>query len=391
MREVGSVPAVTAFARATCPYCFNRFHIGDCEIISSSSGEVLRRSARGVGRLFGRLFPPSVHGPEYTQAMAVRRCPHCGEGLPPNVEYVQGRIVGLVGGGSSGKSHYIAALVNLLERQAALAGVGCSYFAAASQEIEKRYEEEYYTPLFRRQEVIPPTKPLLGGQLNKPLIYEIVFEGKQGAPEGRKGVHLVLFDAAGEQIADQASAVVVNRYIQNASALILLVDPMHMPAVVENLPAKYRPSSPPPPHEAFQVLNNVARIYRQAWGLRPDELIKMPLAITLAKSDLLTYAPLGSGQERFRFEENPQYRDGYDPSEFQAASEEVEEILSRLAEPALLQAAGAFADVSFHAVSATGEPPDPSTLTYSSVRSVRCLDPLLWILWRLGMVEGKSR
>lgn len=378
-----------AFARATCPYCFSRFHIGDCEIVSSVTGEVLRPSIRGSRRLLVRWLAPSVSGARYTQALAVRRCPHCGEALPPNVEHVAGRIVGLVGGGASGKSHYIAALINLLERQAGLAGVGCCYFAAASQEIEKRYEEEYYTPLFRRHEVIPPTRPLLGGEVNRPLIYEIIFESSSALGTTRKGVHLVLFDAAGEQIADQAAAATVNRYIQNASALILLVDPMHIPAVVENLPARFRPSSPPPHHEAFQVLNNVARIYRQAWGLKPSDAIKLPLAITLAKSDLLSHLALTSGHHRFRFEEDARYRDGYDPAEFHATSQEVEEILHRVAEPALMQAAGAFSDVSFHAVSATGEPPDPTTLTYSSVRSIRCLDPLLWILWRLGMVNSK--
>ena len=383
------MPLVTPFSQSVCPYCFSRFHLGDCEIVSSTTGEVLRYPTDGKLRFISRVWVPATSGAENTRSLAARRCPKCEELLPPNIEYMDGKIIGLVGGGGSGKSHYIASLIGTLERQDALAGVGCWRFSAADQDVQMRYEEEYYGPLFRRHEVIPPTNALPTTETNRPLIYEIVFERKAGAQRGRKGVHLVFFDGAGEQIADQRSAVLVNRYIQYAAALILLVDPMSIPSVAANLPPELRPAEPAPAHEAINILNTVARIYRREWGLRPSDPIRVPLAITVAKSDLFRYLPPYSSGRWPRFLHDPGYQDGFSLAQFQATSQEVRDLLRSVSERGFFQAVRAFTDVSYHAVSATGEPPDPATNRFAAVKPIRCLDPLVWILWRLGLIQAR--
>jgi hypothetical protein len=378
---------VNPFRKTMCPYCFAQFYLGECTIVSSQSGQVLNAGSSGPLRVVKRARVPSLSGTLYTQELAARRCPGCHGLLPHNIEYTRNQIIGLVGGVASGKSHYISVLINALERQAALAPFGCVSFAPLGADTEALYDEEYFRPLFEQHAPLRGTQRLNPGEINRPLIYTMVFERGSRVRRTRR-LNLMLFDASGEQIQDETELVVYNRYILNASGLIFLVDPMTLPGIQEHLPDRLR-EQPVPQYESFRVLHTVADAIRREQGIKPGEQIDVPIAMTVAKSDLLRHVADGLGVVPDFLRDAP-YTGGYNPAVARAVSQEIEEFLTRLAGPAFTQATAMFSNVSYHAVSATGGPINDDGL-YPIVAPMRVLDPLLWILWKIGIVRSVRR
>src|SRR3954454_11131912 len=100
----------------------------------------------------------------------------------------------------------------------------------------------------------------------------MIFKGRIQR-ERQKLVNLTLFDASGEQIQNEEELVVFNRYILNASDLIVLVDPLTIPDLRERLPYHMRPEGVPSSYDAFDILNSITRIYERYRGLKPGTRI----------------------------------------------------------------------------------------------------------------------
>lgn len=378
------------FRKVMCPFCFERFHPSGCRVLSeqlTEEGEhvVLKDRSRG---LLGGFWLSPLSGAKYLENQAARECPACGEMLPHNIEYMQGSIIGLVGGTYSGKSHYIASLIHELRRGDMFEKIGCTRFAPVNGDVDQRYRANYYEPVYVRKEALPPNVPLRPGDVNRPLIYEMIFEGRSRM-DPRKLVNLSLFDASGEQIEKEEELAVFSRYILNASAIIVLVDPITMPDVRERLPYHMRPDAVPG-YDAFDIINTVTRTYERYRGYRPGTPIDVPVVIALAKSDLLRYALEGLGVQASFLRDAPR-EEGFDLDDFEAVSEEVQEIISRFAGPGLIHTTrNTFPKLAFSAISATGGPPN-SEGQFPSIAPRRVLDPLLWSLWRLNMISASRR
>jgi len=66
--------------------------------------------------------------------------------------------------------------------------------------------------------------------------------------------------------------------------------------------------------------------------------------------------------------------------------DEVRELLRRYDGNALLRASQAYTDAGFFAVSATGSSPQDDH--YPVVKPLRCIDPLVWLLAKLGVIQS---
>ncbi len=380
------MPLIDPSRQVVCPFFFTSFNIGHCEVVSTrTTGKVINKAPSGIDKVLSLFWIPSLDGPEYTAELACWRCPNpqCQEPLPHNIEYMDNHIIALVGGRSSGKSHYIATLINELERGRDLEHIGCAEFRPSNQSVSTRYRQGYYEPFFGRREVLPFTPTVVGGNVYKPLVYEMLFERKQSWRRP-KSVNLVIFDVSGEDIQDQVSLAVYCRYIMHASAMIFLIDPLAMPGVRDKLPEYLRPKVAPG-DEAFRILNSVVQIYERYKGTRPGTRISVPAALTVAKSDLMKYVQ-DVDMHSIIFHD-PDYSDGIKMNDMKAISDEVEAIIDRIEGPALLRPSKRFTNRSFFSISATGCSSD-DTGHFPTISPRRCLDPLFWALWKLGVVEG---
>lgn len=66
---------VNPFQKSKCPYYNEQFYPGNCAIVSSRTGTMLRTVRKDF---FARAFVPPMNGPYYTGQLAHRQCLHCG-------------------------------------------------------------------------------------------------------------------------------------------------------------------------------------------------------------------------------------------------------------------------------------------------------------------------
>lgn len=382
--------------KVICFNCWERFHIADCRIVSALEGNtVLEEAPQGVRRLLRRLWVRPISGTAYTDRRARRQCPRCEALLPRNVDYMQPQVIGLVGASASGKSHYIASLVQELKRGDVLSQIGCTQFSPLDQEVEDDYKTKYYDPLFVRKETLQVTAPAVPIKRNRPLIYEMVFERKSRLPlKLQRRVNLVLFDASGEDLGDEKKLLEFHRYVLNASALIFMVDPQALTSFTKELLPHLRAKEVEEQlqarqgsqQDAFDVLNRIRRVYQQNNGIVAGRRMSLPIVMTLGKSDLLRFGMEGLGLNKV-FWRRPDYSRGFQRDEFNRVDGEVRDILNGFMGPAFVASCThSFPNLAFSAVSATGMAPDKNQ-RYRDVKPIRCLDPLLWILWRLGYIR----
>lgn len=430
------MPFTNPRRRSTCPYCFEQFHLSDCSIVTTNQQTNYTiwnpPPHQRLKKAWSRWSIPAISGRKMAQVMARRKCPNpdCGRILPYNIDYMDSYVIALVGGSTSGKTHYIASLIQQLQSRAEiLEGIQCTWFAAAGIDIDENFENNYFKPLFIDHRRLSRTNQ---GTLPEPLIYEMIFQGHprvlpftlpgqskpmfeivlyprgykqlssqhQSPPSGAfrlkltlpwwrpsKRANLVLHDAAGDDLEDPASLVQFDRYVLHASALIFLADPEGMPNVIAQLPYHLRKQGSVT-SKPSTILNRIIQTIQMDRGLQIGESLSLPIAITLSKADLFQF--FGGVQQKFAFTIEPEYQYGFDNRDFNQVSAEVEELIRQSGDRALLSAINTFTTVGFCAVSATGESPDPTDPShYININPVRCPDPLLWILWQLGVIRSR--
>ena len=150
-----------------------------------------------------------------------RICPHCRSKLPTQTDHVDSKILAVIGGTSSGKSHYIATMVQQLQSvlgpnmKIKVMGVGDT--------TRTNYRDYYYERVYRDKLVLDQTQSAQNNPVVRdPLIYRLEF------PRQRlriRAINLVLFDAAGEDIQDENTLGLYNKYILHAAGIIFLINP----------------------------------------------------------------------------------------------------------------------------------------------------------------------
>jgi hypothetical protein len=237
--------------RLVCPYCWQVFSVNDVtwatfDLAGNEQpgpprppGRLARwlaRAVRQVRRLLGRGHRPDPKGIERRHRA---RCPFCQELLPESLHDSQAIVIGLVGGPSSGKTHYLTALIRELADGAALSPDGCIRFAA-DDETDRRYRTEYYAPLFDRRERLRLTERLREGMLNRPLVFEMAIRSRTATDTAAYTV--LFFDASGEDLEDAESQRRYDKYLFYADGLIFFADPHAMPKAIRWI----APTMPPP-------------------------------------------------------------------------------------------------------------------------------------------------
>lgn len=360
---------VNPFRKITCPYCLESFYPGECAIVTNA-GITLRTIRTGF---LARSFVVSLRERNYIRALAVRQCPYCKRALPYNIDPMTPTYtIAIVGNSSSGKSHYLASCIHLLMQAEAWQTIGCNRIVGQDN-TDQLFYLNYYEPIFKKAQSIPPTQSII---VPEPLIYELVFPNKL--------VNLLFYDASGEDIAN-ADKLTFSHYILNAFAIIFLADPRSMPCVVDALPASlqsYRSEQ----YSNTAILNRVISTFKQGASIAPGERLKIPIAITVSKSDLLEFVVSGTHTPLYLRDHD--LSSAIDITQFEVINQEVQDFLRRCGDQSLLGTSEMFENVSFFAVSATGWPED-SNGRFPSIQPRRCLDPLLWILWKLGVINTK--
>jgi hypothetical protein len=331
---------------------------------------------RGLGNLFTKPDEGSAYCGWCGEQTHSRLCPFCHNELPWAISSLDSTILAIVGGPAAGKSHYIAVLVEQARR-----AFGAQFdiaFDAMNDSTRERYRREFREPLYNAHKEIDKTRQVAAPE---PLIYRV-----HVAPTGQRdrGMTLVFFDTAGENFQSEHELSLYARYVRHAAGIVLLVDPLQMGSIrdqLEGLPIRF----PQNPTEPAEIVSRLTQQFQQFGGQKATDKIDIPLAVVFTKIDVLRdndvidpssaifSAPLHQGA--FSTAVGKQIHDDVQALIARHEGAELNTLLSHY-----------FARHQYFAVSALGRNPAMDG-TLGTLAPFRVEDPLLWALSEIGFVR----
>jgi hypothetical protein len=247
-----------------------------------------------------------------------------------------------------------------------------------------RYRNDFQKPVFEDRRTITGT---VSASANTDVRRPMLFRLHAGEGKDRRMVTLAFFDTAGEDLNDEDTMSIVNKYIYRSDGLILLIDPLQIGYV------QSRVGAPPSPGEAGRssvhspatdILNRTTRLIQRGLSLGPEDPVPIPLAVAFSKFDAL--ADLVDPQ--FQVNSLPDHRGGYDFEDFEAVNDEMRALLEDWGHRDLLQSVDMmYRRHGFFGLSALGCAPKSQQI--SRVLPHRVEDPFLWLLARHKILKPR--
>jgi len=375
-----------------CPFCFRRWSTRTAAFrcTSRDQSRCPRVPDEPLGRLRGTSAPEEqpvvVRTGRLGQAFAVKQgkpvrcdcgaptrpvCPECHSDLPQRFSDAPSRSMALIGTKAAGKSHFIAVVLHELENRIGPRFNGS--LTALDDSTRDRIDKDLYPRLFKSGVVLEPTRSARGNATTRePLVARLTL--------GAKPSNLVFFDAAGEDLQSLDILEREGRYITQSDGLILLVDPLQIQAVRDDLEGSIE--LPDVTADVYAMLGRLAGLIRDARAIPANKPIDVPLAIAISKVDALR----GLLPETHPVFSLPRHDGLFD----QAIARDISEALradtvSWVGERLDGFLKQEFSDYAFFGVSALGESPVGGRLR-NGVSPHRVEDPVLWLLDRWGAV-----
>lgn len=350
------------------------------EKLGRMRGEAAPLEARVIERKgrFGRAFAVKPGQPVRCDCGAPTRplCPNCHCDLPQRFAEADSRSMALVGTRAAGKSNFIAVTMHELEHR-----VGPSFGGSLmmlDDATRDRMDNVLIPRLYGKQLVLEATgSATVNRDVRQPLVSRLTLGS------GRHATHsnLVFFDAAGEDLQSQKVLEHEARYITRSHGLVLLLDPLQIPAVRDELQGAG--DLPPLTADAHTMLGRIAALLRDERGVRAGEKIDVPLAIALSKVDVLRGGLLPEDHPLFR---SPPHNGSFDAQAARNLSERLRaDVVGWLGERFDKLVGDEFATAAYFGVSALGENPIGGRLR-NGVAPHRVEDPILWMLDSWGAI-----
>jgi hypothetical protein len=407
--------AKPAQRRATCcPYCYEEISRRTpwfrCTGLLSPAGHRCEPSPDPALRErtgFAGALPPAFVAPRGGAAAECPRCggptsvavcPVCHSRLPVHFGHVGSHLIVPVGAKEAGKTVFMTVLVHELEHRtgeqlnAAIGG--------ADDFTRHQFPGEYEGPLYREGQLPAPTTTTAGAPNRPPFVFGFATgrsrsrvlaatrarAGLRGQPEPRRAL-LSFLDTAGEDLRTQQSMEDNVRCLGAADGILLLLDPLQLPAAREmaapatRLPVQGRGDDP------LTVLQNLTGILQAGHGETRGQLIGRPLAIVFTKMDAL----LPSLPETSPLRRPPPRAPYFGEQDSLAVHLQISQLLDRWHGSKIDRAARLnYRTYRYFGVSALGETPTgDNRVSPRGVRPYRVTDPMLWLLGQFGVIPVK--
>ena len=398
-----------------CPFCLNKFKNNKAKLICrNTTGKCYYEATEPYADYWGiSLDSPSAQRPHIYEGgkslfggppklkncpvcgddNPFYVCPHCHNELPYDMVEYGTDIIPIIGGPAVGKTVYMVSLINQLNKygyKLNLVSSIQSMFGSAAEEF-KGMEEQ----LFKRHQLLDKTIVK-----EKCAPWFIKIENKNEKKKSRP-TYLIFYDIAGEQFADARAMERKARPVYHASGAIVLLDTLDIPAI-----QKVRHSAGIIDNEDHfsikETFNSLVEISSEE--KQRDVLIDKPIAFTFSKVDVVDNfrASLGAFGNAVDMKQNSNFTsskyglNNYRQQEFNNFLSEVDQMdagfKEALRECDLEQLIGnnkwKDENVRMFGVSALGkEPEEDQTIKTEKINPYRVLDPLIWILHKLGKLD----
>jgi GTPase SAR1 family protein len=310
-----------------------------------------------------------------------RICPECHNVFPHRYLEMKNLIIALIGAKKVGKSHYIAVLIHELKNRVG-SKLNTSLSAQDEQTI-KRYTNDFERFLYVQKETIPVTPSARARIEGKyPLVYQLKLPKKRlFLKSSYTAINLVFFDTAGEDLGNIDTISTEAKYIANADGLIFLLDPCQLPNIQEqiNISTLINVSD-----DQQVIIERATKLIQRNNNLPKNYKIKIPIAISFTKLDFLEKIidPL------LRRASN---HDGYfDKDDFHLVNAIFNSYVEKwFGTNPIIFLDQHYKDFAFLGLSAIGSNPDKTGRINKGVNPFRVEDPLLWILYKKGILKAK--
>jgi len=317
---------------------------------------------------------------DHNNPTSMRLCPHCHNDILPSAGFQPSTIISLVGAGQAGKSVYLTSLIHTLKSATSLNfEMFCS---PLTNEMGRKFRVQYEAPLIENGYILEPTQADIP---QEPFIFTFTF-----ADGSKPEINIAFFDVAGEGMANKAYMDIYAAHIRNSSGVMFLVDPQQFRAVGQRTQMFSNPGyDVNTAIQPLEVLGSLVEnyIYRQASGVS-----HIPTAMVLTKTDLLE--ALAHKGEFFHPRSNlfaRYFHRGYfNLAQSDAINYEVDAFLQHVDPNFLYALRRRFANIGLFGVSALGAHPDAIYQHTADFAPVRVDEPFLWMLYKLGYIEGRQ-
>lgn len=356
-----------------CPKCFKEMTTNDVAYVCNNNRPPSPCPLAASGEPQTPANPRKPKCAECGRPLIIKVCPECRMELPMDIGETKNYSIAMLGAKYSGKSNYIAVLINQLRNEIGRS-FDCALMARGDRTIQ-RYRDEFYNPLYRQRTVVRGTD---AGEV-EPLMYSLIFKRRGGL--FRKAVNdavaLTFFDTAGENLNDLSTMSTYNSYLRHSDGIILLVDPLQLPVVRAQL--ERRMELPEENADASELLTRTIEVVRSGMGHSGgDRPIDIPIAVAFTKIDAVKYLidPSSCLQNNSTHIQKGQF----DEQDFRDTSDEMQSLVDNWAGMELTNLVTQnFAHYGFFGLSALGSNPD-TNMRIPRFRPFRVADPFLWLL-----------
>jgi len=305
----------------------------------------------------------------------VCKCAMCTRPMNKRVGALINVHVPVIGGPSAGKSNYInMATYQLINNYAAPRGYEVSF----PDEKDKEQYERNLTSLSSGRE-LAKTADIT------PQAYNMEFK----KPNDRIGRIIYLYDAAGEAYSTEDDTA-LQKYYDYVDGLIFVIDPFSIESFrqkheneVESIKNTLRPST----LSTMSAYERMITVLESSVGLSRNRKFRHPIAVVITKSDALNLeSKVGISAVKELMHSDLSIATETDAGHELAKQFLIENDLGNLVRDLYSQ----FENIHFFSCAALGRLPD--TNNHDSFKPVGVLEPLVWILSVLKIVnEGKER
>ncbi|MCQ1528571.1 TRAFAC clade GTPase domain-containing protein [Lutispora saccharofermentans] len=307
-----------------------------------------------------------------------RLCPKCHNELPITAGKFPSNIISIVGASQVGKSVYMTSLIHTLQNFTAY-----NFDAAClpvSVDVSKKFRESYEEPLYDRGVLFDPTQKEVR---QEPLMFQFKFKNENKPP-----VTLVFFDVAGEGMIDQDYMDIFATHIKNSAGILFLVDPLQIRTIRNKIDIKKGEDSGEFASKYDEPREVIISLFENFIGHQEKGKTDIPTAVVLTKSDMLRILSEDEYiKENSNIFYNVNHKNTFNLTEFENIDGEVKRFLEKVDRAFTDALEVHFKDRAFFAVSALGSNPIDRRVQ-GIVSPVRVDEPFLWLLYKLGYIEG---
>ena len=393
----------------TCPYCYKKFNNKDveyqCENIETSV-DGTKKCPEEVDKRFndhwgieresrhffkGKAFSLFSSNPKESKCDRCGKpssrfvCPHCHNWLPTEMIAEGSEIISIVGAPNSGKTVYFFNLMRQLEKKGYLLGLTIT---AQDEGPDKQKKTSMIyrdmVKLMYEEHQLPAKTPVNEGEKPIPLIFKV--SNKKAGQKSGKTIYIVFYDTPGEAFQDSEQISRMADHVSNSAGILLFVDPYNIQKLIGTIQAA---SNEDVVAGGIQENDNVLNSLLQKVDVKQS--VNKPFAIVFSKIDVVLEGLSKEGAEELQNNIDLSKNSSFLKTKKLSLTEidQISEALELISHEwdigdmkERIRAKYKDENIKMFAVSSLGSQPNGNEIV--DLNPYRVMDPLVWILYKMG-------